>query len=235
MEIKGFIDVSLSDWDGKVSSVIFLPKCNFRCPFCYNKSLVLQPQTMAAISYDHVEKYLEASRKWIDGVVITGGEPTGHVDLPIICKKLKNIGFGVKVDTNGTNPAMVRGLINDQLVDFVALDVKAPFTEEEYCRVSGVGAASFVGKIGETARLLLEGNVDYEFRTTLVPTLHEVDAVKRICQDIKGCKKYVLQNFRSEVDTIDPKFQALPPFSTAQMATFLQVAKKMVPNTRLRG
>lgn len=235
MEIKGFIDISLSDWDGKVSSVIFLPHCNFRCPFCYNKSLVLHPQTMATISYDHVEKYLEANRKWIDGLVITGGEPTGHVDLPVICKKLKNVGFGVKVDTNGTNPAMVRGLINDQLVDFVALDVKAPLTEEEYSRVSGVKAASFVGRIGETVQLLLEGNVDYEFRTTLVPTLHEVDALSRICQDIRSCKKYMLQNFMSEVETIDPKFRTLSPFSTAEMAAFLQVAKTIVPNTHLRG
>ena len=235
MEIKGFIDISLSDWDGKVSSVIFLPKCNFRCPFCYNKSLVLRPQTMATISHDHVEKYLETNRKWIDGVVISGGEPTGHVDLPTLCKKLKAIGFRVKVDTNGTNPAMIQGLINDQLIDFVALDVKAPVTEEEYSRVSGVRAASVTESVAETARLLLEGSVDYEFRTTLVPTLHEVDAVERICRDIEGCKKYVLQNFRSEVETIDPKFQTLSPFSTAQMMAFLQVAKKVIPNTQLRG
>jgi pyruvate formate lyase activating enzyme len=234
MEIKGFIDVSLSDWDGRVSSVIFLPGCNFRCPFCYNTKLVLQPMAMPTTTLLQVEDYLEGNRKWIDGVVITGGEPTTHNDLPSLCENLKRMRFNVKVDTNGTNPAMIRKLIEGQLVDHVALDVKAPLTEQEYSRATGIKAASFIGRIRATIQFLLEDNVDYEFRTTLVPTLHQTESIDRICQAIKGCKKYTLQNFKSEVDTIDPKFKTLQPFSAAQMEAFLQTAKRTVPNARLR-
>ena len=234
MEIKGFIDVSLSDWDGRVSSVIFLPGCNFRCPFCYNTKLVLQPMAMPTTTLLQVEDYLEGNRKWIDGVVITGGEPTTHNDLPSLCENLKKMRFNVKVDTNGTDPAMIRKLVDGQLVDYVALDVKAPLTEQEYSRAAGIKAAPFIGRIRDTIQFLLEGNVDYEFRTTLVPTLHQTESIDRICQAIKGCKKYTLQNFKSEVDTIDPKFKTLQPFSAAQMEAFLQAAKRTVPNARLR-
>lgn len=234
MEIKGFIDVSLSDWDGRVSSVIFLPGCNFRCPFCYNTKLVLQPEAMPTTTLLQVEDYLEGNRKWIDGVVITGGEPTIHNDLPSLCQKLKKMHFTVKVDTNGTNPAMIRKLVDGQLIDYVALDIKAPLTEQEYSRATGVKAAPFIGRIRETIQYLLENHVDYEFRTTLVPTLHQTESIDKICQTIKSCKKYILQNLKSEVDTIDPKFKTLQPFSAMQMEAFLLTAKKIVPNARLR-
>jgi pyruvate formate lyase activating enzyme len=181
-----------------------------------------------------VEDYLEGNRKWIDGVVITGGEPTTHSDLPSLCQKLKKLRFNVKVDTNGTNPAMIRKLVEGRLIDYVALDVKAPLTEQEYSRVTGIKAALLIGRIKDTILFLLENHVDYEFRTTLVPTLHKPESVDRICQAIKGCRKYVLQNFKSEVDTIDPMFKTLQPFSAAQMEAFLQTAKKTVPDTRLR-
>lgn len=235
MEIKGFIDVSFSDWDGKVSSVIFLPGCNFRCPFCYNRRLVLEPETMPTIEFGRIRKYLEANRKWIDGVVITGGEPTLHKELPALCSRLKGLGFCVKVDTNGTNPAVMRNLIGSQLVDYVAVDVKAPLAEDEYSRVSGIDATTVLGKIMETLQMLLEDIVDYEFRTTLVPTLHKPDAVERICQAIKGCRKYAIQGFKSDVEVIDLGFQDSKPFSKAEMDAFFQAAKKIVPNTSLRG
>jgi pyruvate formate lyase activating enzyme len=167
-------------------------------------------------------------------VVITGGEPTTHKDLPDLCEKLKKMRLKVKVDTNGTNSGMIRKLVDGQLVDYVALDVKAPLTEKEYSLATGVKAAPFIGKINETIRFLLEDHVDYEFRTTLVPTLHQAESVEEICQAIKGCKKYVLQNFKSEVETVDPKFKMLQPFSVAQMEAFLKSAKKTVPDARLR-
>jgi len=235
MEIKGFIDISFSDWDSKVSSVIFLPECNFRCPFCYNKNLVLQSDAMPTITYERIKEYLEANRKWIDGVVITGGEPTNHENLHSLCNELKRTGFSVKLDTNGTNPAIIRKLIEDNTVDYIALDLKAPLTEEEYSKASGVNAASFLDQIMEVIRILLRGNVDYEFRTTVVPTVHRVIDVERICQAVKGCRKYALQNYKSDVETIDPRLQDLKPFSTAEMEAFFQAAKKIVPNTILRG
>jgi len=235
MEIKGFVGISLSDWDGKVSSVIFLPGCNMRCPFCYNKSLILHPEKMPTIANEQVENYLEKNRRWIDGVVITGGEPTIHEDLPILCDKIKKIGFGVKVDTNGTNPEMISKLIEKQFVNHVALDVKAPLTKEKYSEASGVNADSFLQEIKKTIRLLLNDAVEYEFRTTLVPTLHHTDDVEKICQTIKGCKKYALQNFKSDAETLNPKYQNLKPFSQTQMENFLQATKKIVPNTCIRG
>jgi len=120
MEIKAFIDLSFVDWDGKISSVFFLPRCNFRCPFCHNSTLVLHPERGETIPFERVEDYLKKQRNWIDGVCITGGEPTLHSDLPHLCSKLKEIGFLVKVDTNGTNPMMIRELINKGLVDYIA-------------------------------------------------------------------------------------------------------------------
>ena len=137
MEIKGFIDLSLSDWDGKLCSVIFLPGCNLRCPFCYNSTLVLHPETVETVPFLHVEDYLRKQRSWIDGVCITGGEPTIHKDLPELCSKLKETGFLVKVDTNGTYPKMVKKLIDNGLVDYIAMDIKAPLTVEKYSKATG--------------------------------------------------------------------------------------------------
>ena len=235
MEIKGFIGVSLSDWDRKVSSVIFLPGCNLRCPFCYNKGLVLHPEKMPAVSQGQIEEYLETNQKWIDGVVITGGEPTIHADLPQLCDKIKKRGYNVKVDTNGTNPTMIRRLLENQLVNYVALDVKAPLTEEKYAEACGICAAQFLKKIKETIKMLMNDAVDCEFRTTLVPTLHHTEDVEKICRTLKGCKKYALQNFKSDAETLNPKYQGLKPFSKTQMEGFLQAAKKIVPNAVIRS
>ena len=235
MEIKGFVSVSLSDWDGKVSSVIFLPRCNLRCPFCYNKSLVLHPEEMLTIPFVQVEHYLEANQKWIDGIVITGGEPTLHEDLPLLCEKIKKAGFDVKVDTNGTNPKVIGELMEKRLVDSVAMDVKAPLNKEKYSAACGLNATPFLERINETIKILLTAAVECEFRTTVVPTLHRLEDVEGICQGIKGCKKYTLQNFKSEVETIDPAYQNLKPFSKKQMGNFLRTAKRAVPNAIFRG
>ena len=235
MELKGFVGVSLSDWDGKVSSVIFLPHCNLRCPFCYNKSLVLHPEEMPTIPFVQVENYLEANQEWIDGVVITGGEPTLHEDLPFLCEKIKKTGFEVKVDTNGTNPKVISRLMERGLVDSVAMDVKTQLNKEKYSAACGLNAAPFLKRISETIKILLIDAVEYEFRTTLVPTLHRLEDVEEICQAIKGCKKYALQNFKSEVETINSKCQNLKPFSKKQMEDFLRIAKKTVPNTIFRS
>jgi len=235
MEIKGFEGISLSDWDGKVSSVVFLPGCNMRCPFCYNKSLVLNPEKMPTTSQKQIESYLEANRKWIDGIVITGGEPTIHASLPLLCEKMKKTGFMVKVDTNGTNPTMISRLMKEQLIDHIALDVKAPLTQQKYSRACGVNATQFLEKIKETIHVLLNEAVAYELRTTVVPTLHRTKDIERICQAIQGCRKYALQNFKSDAETLNPKFQNLKPFSKTQMENFLQTARKIVPNATLRG
>jgi len=234
MDIKGFVDVSLVDWDGMVSSVIFLPHCNLRCPYCYNSTLVLHPEDLPTVPFREIEDYLKQHWDWIDGVVITGGEPTVHEDLPNLCSKIKGMDFLVKLDTNGTNPSMVRTLIEKGVVDYVALDLKAPLKEEKYSAASGVDAKIFLGKIRETVKTLLDFKVDYEFRTTLVPTLHEKADVEEICREVRGCRKYALQNYRGDVEPINPKFKALKPFTNGEMNNFLETAKRIISNTILR-
>jgi pyruvate formate lyase activating enzyme len=236
MEIKGVIDLSFVDWDGKISSVFFLPSCNFRCPFCHNVALVLHPETEETTPFERVEDYLKKQKTWIDGVCITGGEPTLHNDLPDLCLKLKEMGFLVKLDTNGSNPMMVKALIEKGLVDYVAMDIKAPLTVEKYSKVIGVNAEKLLEKVKETVGILLESKIDYEFRTTVVPALHEEKDVEEICRSIKGCKKYVLQKFNVSVgkETLDSQFIKLKPFTDKEMEIFLATAQRFLPNTKLR-
>lgn len=234
MDVKGFIGISLVDWDGKNSSVIFLPNCNLRCPFCHNTKLVLQPGELPTIPLDRILNYLQKNTSWIDGVVITGGEPTLHEDLPTFCQKIAKIGFPVKLDTNGTNPKMIRSLISEGLVDYIAMDLKAPFTEEKYSRAAGVNMASLLPKIEQSIQVLLAGKVDYEFRTTLVPTIHKPADIEAICDRIEGCRRYVLQNFRADFETVDPSFMKLTAFLNENVNAFFLAARKIVPNTILR-
>ncbi|MCW4019963.1 MAG: anaerobic ribonucleoside-triphosphate reductase activating protein [Candidatus Bathyarchaeota archaeon] len=236
MEIKGLVDLSLVDWDGKLSSVIFLPRCNFRCPFCHNYALVLHPDEEETIPLGRVEKYLKRQKDWLDGVCVTGGEPTVHADLPEFCSKLKGLGLAVKLDTNGANPLMLKCLIEEGLVDYVAVDVKAPLTVEKYSRAIGVDSKNFLGKVKETVGMLLNSGMEYEFRTTVVPTLHDAKDIEEISRDIKGCKRYILQKFDVNIKkkTLDPAFSGLKPFTDEEMETLLTVARKKVPNTTIR-
>ncbi|UCE96428.1 MAG: anaerobic ribonucleoside-triphosphate reductase activating protein [Candidatus Bathyarchaeota archaeon] len=233
-EIKGFMDFSLVDWDGKASAVIFLPFCNFQCPFCYNTTLVLRPETMQRIPYNEIARYLSKNRSWLDGVAITGGEPTIHKELPNLCKRIKKLDLSVKLDTNGSNSAMMKKLIAQEFVDYVALDVKAPLTLERYSAVIGINAENLLPEIEETIRMLLQGSVDYEFRTTLVPTLHRKEDIEEICHKIIGCKKYFLQNFKGDVETLDPKYMNFKPFSSTCIQEFLKDARRLVPTAFLR-
>jgi len=235
MEIKGFIDISLVDWDGKISSVVFLAGCNLRCPFCYNVNLVLHPKKLPTIPFEQIGDRLKNKRGWIDGIVITGGEPTIQSDLLELCKRIKEKGFLVKLDTNGTNPVMVKELIDKKLVDYIAMDIKVPLTSEKFSKLCSDNVKILISKIGETIDLLLMDRVQYEFRTTVVPGLHDERDIEEICQRIKGCRKYILQNYKGDVETIDPKFKGLELFSEEKIRAFLITAKKVVPNTKLRG
>ena len=235
MEIKGFINLSLVDWDGKISSVVFLAGCNLRCPFCYNTTLVLHPEKLPTIPFEQIEDHLKRSRGWVDGIVISGGEPTIHSDLPELCQKIKKLGFLVKLDTNGTNPVMMKELINRKLVDYVAMDIKAPLTKEKHSRVCGVNMENLLEKIEKTIDILLEDGVEYEFRTTMILGLHDERDIEEICQRIRGCRRYVIQNYKGDVETIDAKFKNLKPFSEEEMKAFFTTAKKIIPNTMLRG
>jgi len=235
MDIKGVIDVSFVDWDGKLTLVIFLPNCNFRCPFCHNVNLVLDPERLETVPFGYVEEQLENQTDWIEGVCITGGEPTLHNDLPELCSRLKKMDFQVKLDTNGTNPVMLNELIDRKLVDYVALDIKAPLTVEKYSKATGVKAENMLLNVKESIKKLLESDMDYEFRTTVVPTLHDEDDIKQICCSLKGCKKYVLQKFDVSIGktTIDPDFMS-KSLSEEEMQKILATAQEIIPYTKRR-
>ncbi|HDM26870.1 MAG TPA: radical SAM protein [Candidatus Bathyarchaeota archaeon] len=259
MMIKGFIELSHVDWD-RAAAVLFLPGCNFRCPFCQNVDLVLHPEKLRTIPMEELEASLRSAiiapmqvytqvyqdilpnipapsmkegRLGISGVVITGGEPTIHKDLPELCAWLKEMGFPVKLDTNGTNPKMLEKLIGEGLVDYIAMDVKAPLDIQHYSRATNADAERFLPLVRQSIGLIMETGIPHEFRTTLVPTIHSRGDVKRICQELRGCMSYVLQSFRPG-ETIDPKFSDLKPFTVEELNAFLQEARSVIPHAYLR-
>lgn len=235
MEIKGFIKTSLVDWDGKVSSVIFLPMCTFRCPWCYAKDLVVNYERMRSIGFVDIRNYLLKNRKIIDGVVITGGEPTIHPDLPQLCVKIKKLGFPIKLDTNGTNPAMVKLLVRRRLIDYVAVDVKAPLDEESYNKVNG--NKNLLQQVKESIAFVMRCGIDYEFRTTIVPGLHSLSDIERIGKEIAGARKWAIQNFIVPFERdklIDARYYTKKPLLEAEIKKFFEVAKRYAEKVTLR-
>ncbi len=211
--VAGFVGVSLVDYPGGVASVLFLRGCSFRCPYCYNRALVLPECYHQAPLLDAggVLAKLEERRAFVDAVVVTGGEPTIHPGLPRLLERVKSLGLLVKLDTNGSNPEMLGMLLREGLVDMVAMDVKAPPTL--YPRLTG-GVEWDVVK--PSVQMLLDGAVPYEFRTTLVPGLVEKREVLGIATVIHGARLYAIQNFRPE-GTIDPALEGCYPFRRSEM------------------
>ena len=209
MILGGLQKLTLIDYPGKLSCTAFLIGCNFRCPWCYSKELVLpeeikkQPKISERVFFN----FLKKRKKFLEGVVLGGGEPTIHKDLPDFIKKIKKMGYQVKLDTNGSNPKMIKHLIDNSLVDYIAMDVKAP--KEKYNEAVGIEVD--IRKIQESINLLKEEKVDYEFRTTLVPKLLTKEDIVNIAKWLKGAKIYYLQQFRPE-KTIDPNYEKYKPF-----------------------
>ncbi len=232
LEIKGFIETSLLDWDGKIVSVIFLPGCNFRCPYCQNIGLIDHPEKYRTIPEEKVFDYLQGHKDFIDGVCITGGEPTLHKDrgLTEFIKKVKQKGFLVKLDTNGSDPAYVKELVRDGLLDFVAMDIKAPL--EDYNKAANVKVNTEAVK--ESVQFLLSGKVDYEFRTTVAPTITGIAEIEGISKLIAGAKKYVLQQFEPE-NCKDIHLRTLKPFDAETLGKMLEISHIYVKNVLCRG
>ncbi len=208
MRIGGLQKTTLIDYPGKVAATVFLTGCNFRCPFCYSPELVLPEKIkrQPVISGRDFFKFLEERKGLLEGVVICGGEPTLNDDLPEFCRKIKKLGYSVKIDTNGSNPEMLKKLIESGLADYIAMDIKAP--KEKYDESAGVEAD--LEKIQKSIDILKEGKVDYEFRSTIVPGLHAEKDVISMAEWLKGAKKYLLQDFRPE-KTLNPEFEKIKP------------------------
>jgi pyruvate formate lyase activating enzyme len=231
MEIKGFIETSLIDWDGKIVAVLFLPGCNFRCPFCHNHVLVKHPEQIADVPWKRIETFLKGKKGWIDGVVITGGEPTIHQDLMPLLTKLKEMGLPAKLDTNGSNPALLREIIDLGLVKFIAMDIKASF-DGSYDRACGVAVNK--ENIRESIGLIMSSGLEYEFRTTIVPQYHDLDSVENMAKEIKGAKKWVLQQF-VQTNADDEGLRSLPPYDEEYLEEMKKRAKGLVERVVLRG
>lgn len=211
MIFGGLQKVTLIDYPGKIAATLFSCKCPFRCPWCYSPELVL-PQKIKnqpKIPEKYIFDFLKEKKGLLEGVVFCGGEPTVNEDLPKIIKKIKKLGYFVKLDTNGSNPKMLKELISKKLIDYVAMDVKAPLVSQKYYRA--VGVKIDLKKIKESIQIIKNSNIDYEFRTTIVPSIHTKEDILEIAKEISPAKKYFLQNFRPE-KTLDPSFEKIKPF-----------------------
>ncbi len=209
IEIKGFLETSFSDWPGKLCSVIFLPYCNFRCPYCHNHSLVLCPEQYSSIPLEDILNRLHSLRNWIDGVCLTGGEPTLQTDLPTLVEKIKRYGFLVKLDTNGSTPHMLEELVNSRMIDFVSMDVKAPLNLFHYSKATGVSIN--LDSILKSIEILKRGEVEYQFRMTVVPKLHREEDIQTLGSQLRAGQRLILQPFNPE-NPLDPSFKNIVPY-----------------------
>ena len=228
MIIKGLQKLTLLDFPTRLAATVFLGGCNMRCPFCHNASLVVRDGG-ENISEDALFSFLESRRGKLSGVCITGGEPTLYKELPTFINNIRALGYAVKLDTNGTNPDMLEGLISDGLIDYVAMDIKS--SRAGYPTASGVADID-ISKIEESVQILLSGKVDYEFRTTLVKELHTLSDMEDIGRWIKGAKRYFLQGFKDSGDLISDGFSEV---DTKTVAEFLRVIMAYVPSAQIRG
>ena len=228
--IKGLQKTSLVDYPGKVCAVVFLPDCTFRCPYCQNPELINDADKLPQVAEQELFDLLRARGKWLDAVCITGGEPTIHAGLPEFVRKIKNAGFLVKLDTNGSNPRMLKQLLDEKLVDYVAMDIKAPI--EKYAEVANVPVD--LRKIEESVGVIRSSGVDYEFRTTVLPRLLSEADMMKIGQWLKGSRKYAIQQFRS-VKTLDASYARERPYSAQDLRNLAEKLKQFFGEVEVRG
>jgi pyruvate formate lyase activating enzyme len=212
MIIGGLQKFSLIDYPGKISAIIFTQGCNFRCPYCHNPELVLPEHFSPPLPEEEIFSFLEKRRNQLEAVEVTGGEPTLQPDLLDFLARLKKMGFLVKLDTNGSSPERVEEVLKKKLVDYLALDVKAPLERYQEVTCSKVNPE----KIRETIALIMNSGLDYEFRTTIVKSQLSLEDLLKIASLIKGAKLYALQNF-IPTKTLDPRFQKEASYSEEEL------------------
>jgi len=210
--IGGLQKTTLIDYPGRVACTVFLIGCNFRCPFCYNRGLVLPEEIKKQPKIPEKEffKFLKERKRLLEGICLTGGEPTLNRDLPKFIKKIKKLGYLVKLDTNGSIPQMLKRLIDEKLIDYAAMDIKASLKSQNYDRAAGVRVN--LNNIKKSIAIIKKSGIDYEFRMTVVPGFHTKEDIIKIARWIGPVKKFCLQNFKPE-KTIDSKFEKIKPHS----------------------
>jgi pyruvate formate lyase activating enzyme len=197
MKILGIIKASFIDYPKKASTVLFIGGCNFRCPYCHNPELVNEQGE--ELKQSEVLEFLQKRKKYIDGVVISGGEPTIHPELISLIEEIKKLGYAIKLDTNGSNPEVIRMLINDRQIDYIAMDIKGPISE--YAKISN--SEINLKDIEASINLIKNSDIDYEFRTTICKELLSKDQIVEIGKFINGAKRYALQAYNLKGKILD--------------------------------
>jgi pyruvate formate lyase activating enzyme len=231
--IKGLQKTTLVDYPGKIAATIFTAGCNFRCVFCHNPALVEDSQSAGLPVIDAAEllEYLRGRTKQLEGICISGGEPTLHRDLPEFIRDIKKLGYAVKLDTNGTNPAMLRTLLAGQLLDYVAMDIKGPL--ELYPQI--VNSAVDTAKIRASIELIMQSGVQYEFRTTVLPAFLDEANFAKVAGLINGASCYYLQQFHAGAHLLDPAYQQAGAYSAGQLNIFARQLEPFVQKVAVRG
>ena len=227
MNIGGFQETSLLDYPGKVSAIIWTMGCNFRCPFCYNPDLVFEKTDN--VSIEHILSFLDARKGKIDALSISGGEPFLQRDLKDFISQVKNRGYLVKVDTNGSFPDRLEELLDESLIDYLSMDVKA--TKNKYNEITGVSVD--VDDIRTSIDQIKEHTGDYEFKTTVIPKFHQKEDIVEIARWLKGSKKYFLQQFKSNTSTISSEIYS--PYSKEELLNMCETIKPYFEHCNVRG
>lgn len=229
MDIRGLSKTTLLDYPGHVAATIFTGGCNFCCPFCHNGDLVLAPQDIPAFSQEEVLSFLNKRKNILTGVCITGGEPTLQPDLSDFMSKIKKIGYLIKLDTNGYHPEVLEKLLNENLLDYIAMDIKSG--KQNYGKACGVKNLD-IARIEKSISIIMNSPVPYEFRTTIVNGIHKESDFYEIGQLIKGAKTYYIQSYKESEGVIDKHFTA---FSPKELSHFLDIIRKDIPTAAIRG
>lgn len=229
MIIKGLQKLTLLDYPEHTACTVFTGGCNLRCPFCHNASLALNPASVDEIDEEKFFSFLRKRKGILDGVCITGGEPLINTDIENFMLRIKQLGFKVKIDTNGTLPVRLKSVVENGLVDYVAVDIK---NSKKLYEIT-VGVSYFnTSPVEKTVDYLMSGNIPYEFRTTVTRTFHTENSMRELSEWIKGAKRYFLQNFVNSGDLINPQIEG---YSPEEMQKMLDIVKPNIPSAQIRG
>lgn len=240
MKIHGLNKLTLLDYPGHMACLIFTGACNYRCPFCHNASLVLNPNSQPAISEEEIFAFLQSRKGILEGVCISGGEPTLQADLPEFIRKIRAMGFHVKLDTNGSRPGILKALLDEGLLDYVSMDIKnAP---AKYLTTIGIPAEPqtpadnlITDSVRQSAELLIQSGIPYEFRTTVVKELHSKEDLLTIGNWLNGAKAYYLQSFRDSETLVGAAPGQFHTYEPEQMRAFRDMLKPYFETVELRG
>jgi len=230
VEIKGIEKFTPKDFPGYISSTVFLGGCNFRCPYCHNSDLVLRAETLPSFPMDYFLSFLDSRRNWLEGICVSGGEPLLHEDLDVLLSLIKERNFLVKIDTNGAFPSRLEELIQKNLIDFVAMDVKAALERYEEVIKSTINIEDILKSI----EIIRDSDLEYIFRTTVVPGLVGSDDVMEIGQMLKGARIFQIQQFVPK-STIDNYYNQITPYSRQEIQAFARIAEPYFEEVRIES